>query len=177
MRALYRIKQGLNNLTGVMRPEDWSLVMAWLSPAERSLFSKMQRPDQLHCVRVARWLLAEGEVDSSIIKAALLHDVGKSRCRIGIAHRTLYVIMGRIFRSFPPLFSSPPGEYRWWLPYYVIANHPRIGASILAQAGCDERVWRLVELHQENPQEVGFVSDAQWVRQALTRLRRADSHN
>lgn len=177
MRAIYRIRQGLDNLTAAMQPEDWSLVIRWLSPAERSLFSRMQRPDQLHCTRAARWLLENGESDEQLIKAALLHDVGKARCRIGVLHRTLYVLLGWLFQTFPPLFAGSPEENRWWMPYYVIANHPRIGASMLVQLGCDERIWRLVELHQQNPQMIGHLNDGQWVREALERLRRADSHN
>lgn len=177
MRAVYRIKQGLDNLTASMQPEDWSLVIRWLSPVELSLFSRMQRPDQLHCTRVARWLLDKGETDEKVIKAALLHDVGKTRCRIGIVHRTTFVLLGWLFQAFSPLFGAHPGENRWWMPYYVIANHSRIGASMLARAGCDERVWRLVELHQQDPQMIGHLNDGQWIRMALERLRMADSHN
>jgi putative nucleotidyltransferase with HDIG domain len=177
VRAIYRIKQGIDNLTASMQPEDWSLVTRWLSPVERSLFSMMQRPDQLHCTRVARWLLDRGETNTQLIKAALLHDVGKSRCYIGVQHRTLYVLLGWLFRIFPPLFAGPPGENRWWMPYYVIANHSRIGASMLAQSGCEERVWRLVELHQQDPQLIGHLNDGPWIRSALERLRLADGHN
>lgn len=177
MRVVYRVRQGLANLTATMQPEDWSLVFRWLSPAERPLFTRMQRPDQLHSVRVARWLLAEGEADQHLLKAALLHDIGKSRCRIGIVHRTLDVLLGGVLRSFPTLFSGLPGESRWWMPFYVAANHPRLGASLLAEAGCDERVWRLVELHERDPHQVGHIPDGQWVRQALVRLQQADSNN
>ncbi len=160
-----------------MGPEDWALAARWLSPSERALFQRMQRPDQIHCARVARWLLAEGEADEIIVRAALLHDVGKARYRLGVVHRTLYVLLAPLFRAFPPLFMGASGESHWWMPYYVIANHPRLGASMLAQAGCDERLWRLVELHQQDPQLVGGIPDVQWTRDALAKLRRADSHN
>jgi len=177
MRAVYRIRQGLANLTARMNPDDWDLVSHRLSPAERLIFGRMQPADQLHSVRVLRWLLAEGTTDESLLKAALLHDVGKSRCHIGIVHRTLAVLLGPLFWCFPPLVSCRPSESRWWMPFYVIANHPRLGASMLAQAGCEERVWRLVELHEQPPNLLRDVPDGQWVRQALARLRRADSHN
>jgi len=175
--SLHRIRQGLNNLTAAMGPEEWALVARWLSPAERSLFQRMQRADQLHCVRVTAWLLAEGESDEIVLRAALLHDVGKTRCHLTVIHRTLYVLLAPLFRSFPPLFMGSSGDSHWWMPYYVIANHPRIGASMLARAGCEERLWRLVELHQQDPQLVANVPEVQWTRQALVKLRRADSHN
>ena len=176
MRAIYRIRQGLANLGARMRPGDWTLVARHLSQPERALFARMEPADQSHSVQVLRTLLSSGVTDESILKAALLHDVGKSRCPISVFHRTATVLLKAIFGRLPAL-ELRGEETGWWFPFYVIANHPRIGASMLAQAGAEERVWRLVELHQLEPHQVGSVPDGPWVREALTILRRADNQN
>ncbi len=159
-----------------MQPEDWILVDRYLSQTERGLFTRMEPADQRHSVQVLRSLLAEGIDDESLLKAALLHDVGKSRCRITLVHRTVAVLTEALWGTLPG-FEVRGDRESWWLPYYVLANHPRIGASMLAQAGTEERVWRLVEMHQLEPHLVRNVPDAQWIRAALVTLRRADNQN
>lgn len=159
-----------------MRPEDWALVARHLSEPEWALFGRMEPADQRHSVRVLRALLEEGVADQSLLKAALLHDVGKSRCRITVFHRTVAVLLEAVLGKLPP-FPLRGNDRSWWMPFYVIANHPRLGASMLVQAGSEERVWRLVELHQQEPQLVGNVPDSQWIREALVTLRRADNQN
>lgn len=175
-QALYRVSQGLANLRAAMAADDWALVSEHLSEAELSLFKGMQPQDQRHSVQVLRSLLAEGEEDELLLKAALLHDVGKSRCQIGIFHRTLAVLAKAVFGELPFFLCRTPGG-GCWLPMYVIASHPRIGASMLAQAGCPEKLWRLVELHELDPRAVGDLPDGRWVRRALVALRRADNQN
>lgn len=176
VRAAYRIRQGLNNLTAEMRPRDRQLASQYLSTGEQAFFDRMDPADQRHSVDVLRTLLDSAETDPHLLKAALLHDVGKSRCRIGTVHRTLAVLARALTggRRLPVTWPPGPG---WWTPFYVISNHARIGASMLAKSGCEERVWRLAELHQISPENVGQIPDGEWVRWALTRLRWADEQN
>lgn len=176
MGAIYRVRQGLANLRATMRDEDWALVEQHICGAERSLFERMEPADQRHSVQVLRHLLSEGIGDESLLKAALLHDVGKSQCRLGVVHRTLGVLLTALFGGIPSFLTwSPHGMGRE--AFHVIANHPRMGASMLARAGCDQRVWRLAELHQVDPALVRDVADEQWVRWALELLQRADSNS
>jgi hypothetical protein len=176
VRAAYRIRQGLRNLSAEMRPEDRALVECHLSAVERELFNRMASADQRHSVDVLRTLLRDGIEDQQLLKAALLHDVGKSRGRITVFHRTIAVLAKALFGRWHLITAWPP-ESGWWTPFYVMSNHPRIGASMLAKAGCDERVWRLVELHQVQVSKLGHVPDGEWVRWALERLRSADERN
>ena len=176
MGVFYRIRQGLSSLVARMGAEDWALVDHHLSPSERLLFEGLAIPDQVHSVRVLRSLLESGTTDPILLKAALLHDVGKSRCRITVVHRTAAVLLRALLGGIPAFDVRSDGR-RWWLPFYVLANHPRIGAYMLARVGTDERVWRLVELHQLDPLEVRNLPDAEWVRPALMALRRADNRN
>lgn len=176
MQPIYRVRQGLNNLNARAQPSDWALVNRYLSPVELELFSRMEPADQRHSVNVLRSLLARDITDAALLKAGLLHDVGKSRCKIGIVYRTLAVLLTAVFGGLPEFLTWQSRE-SILTPFYVIENHPRIGASILVKAGCEERVWRLTELHQLNPALVGSVPDNEWVRWALAALQKADSEN
>lgn len=176
MQAMYRFRQGLHNLSATARPEELALAVSYLSPVERDLFARMEPADQRHSIGVLRSLLAMGVEDSHLLKAGLLHDVGKSRCRIGIVYRTIAVLLVALFGGLPPILTWQ-SEEGFWMPFYVLENHPRLGACMLARAGCDERVWRLAELHQLDPERVGSVPDDEWVRKSVAALRKADSEN
>lgn len=177
MRPLYRVRQGLDNLWAGVGSRDLAIVRQQLSQEELQLFLRMDSADQRHCIRVLRAIQAEGNCDANLTKAALLHDVGKARCHIGIVHRTIAVLIGGVFRRLPPL-AFAPSMGSWWYPFYVIANHPRIGAAMLVRCGSPERVWRLAELHHLEPHQVGRLpKDNEWVQRALLALRRADNQN
>jgi putative nucleotidyltransferase with HDIG domain len=176
VRAAYRFRQGLKNLAAEMRPEDWALAGRHLSERERALFDRMEPADQRHSVEVLKTLLRDGIEDQHLLEAALLHDVGKSRSRITVVHRTLAVLAKALFGRWH-LITAWPSESGWWTPFHVMSNHPRIGASMLAKAGCEERVWRLVELHQVPVSRLGQIPDEDWVRWALEQLRSADERN
>lgn len=175
MHPLNRLRQGIADLTAAMTADDWALVDRYLTMPERRLFEGMEAADQRHSVGVLSTLLETGAEDPDLLKAGLLHDVGKSVCKISVVHRTLAVLAGPLVGGSQPAVAAP--RTGWWLPFHVIANHPRIGASILARAGCPERVWRLAELHGLEPQCVGEIADGEWVRSALAALRSADNRN
>jgi hypothetical protein len=175
-RALYRLRQGLANLRAAVGDEDRSFAMTHLSEAEGGLFLGMETADQRHSIRVLQRLLSTGIDDRDLLKAALLHDVGKSYCRIGILHRTAAVALKALLGRLPAWLADQP-RARLRRPFYVLQNHPRLGADLLARAGCSERVCRLAELHQSNPHLVGSDDGSRWTRWALATLRLADNEN
>lgn len=176
MHAIYRVRQGLDHLASRDRPEDDGLAGQYLDPSEVALFAGMQPADRRHCAAVLRTLLAEGETEPDLLKAALLHDVGKADCGIGILHRTAAVVLRWIFGSVPT-FLTWPSRRGLLRPFYVLENHPRLGACALARAGCAERVWRLTELHHTDPEAAGPLLDATWIDRALRALQAADAIN
>ncbi len=177
MRPLYRVRQGIDNLWARTAPADSALLHRFLSREELMLFLRMDPADQRHSLRVLQTILDQGHRDVDLAKAALLHDVGKAQCHISVVHRTAAVLVAGIIGRLPPLGVVLPLRTLWY-PFYVIANHPRIGAAMLARSGSLERVWRLAELHHLEPHQVGRLPrDNEWIQQALLILRRADNQN
>lgn len=83
-------------------------------------------------------LLARGHADALLIRAALLHDVGKADGGIGIHHRVLWVLLGRLSPGLRLIAVRRGGAWA------ALANHAAIGASRLEGIGSDPRVIALV---------------------------------
>lgn len=107
----------------------------WLKGGERRLFEAQGKADRRHAVRVACRLLAAGHSDALLVRAALLHDVGKAGAGIQVWHRVAWVLLGGLVRR---------SRAR---PFVALANHPSIGATMLRAAGADPRVVALVAGH------------------------------
>jgi len=113
----------------------------WLSRAELSLFEGQPRGDRRHAERVAERLLARGHSDRLLLRAALLHDVGKAGRGIGLADRVLWVVAGRAAPRLRAALARRGGAFG------ALADHAAVGASRLRAAGVDPRVVALVAAH------------------------------
>lgn len=126
----------------------WQVVEAVLNPAEQALFTRFGAPDRQHGVRVLQRLQDAGHQHPALLKAALLHDVGKTRVRLGWMDRALVVAGGALLPSRARAWGN--GEAAGWRrPFVVRAQHPAWGAEMAAAAGCDPLTVRLIRRHQE----------------------------
>lgn len=123
------------------RGEALSRLPATLQPP----FLRMTHRDQRHALRVSRRLRAElGDGASELLlKAALLHDVGKAEAPLGIPGRSLVVLAGALrvagrLERLPGL-GTRVRRYR---------QHPALGAELLRQAGADPALIEIVAEHQ-----------------------------
>lgn len=113
---------------GNVADSDRVWVRSVLSDSEWELWLSMQRMDERHSLGVARRLLdSHPEVERHEIAAALLHDVGKARSRLGVSARVLTTIVGP--RS------------RRWREYH---DHERIGFEMCRDRNVDQRVCDLI---------------------------------
>ncbi len=164
-RVTYRVGQGITYL----RPRRAEIIdqrlHERLTSAEFALLSRLPLADRAHHLTVYESLVRYGCHDRDLLKAALLHDVGKAdgTLRVNLVHRSVAVIL----RQFVPrLFKrlASPDAMRWRHALFLVEAHPEIGADLARRAGCGDRVcWIIAHHHDEASYDEG-----------LELLRRAD---
>ena len=96
----------------------------WLRDGEEPLFWGQQPLDQRHALACAEVVAAGRPGREDLIRAALLHDVGKRHAHLGI--------VGRVVASVLSIVRLPaPGRLRSYL------DHGSLGASDLETAGSE----------------------------------------
>jgi putative nucleotidyltransferase with HDIG domain len=135
-----------------LEPEDLALLARYLEPVERDLFLAMDEPDQHHSLRVARIcaqsLAHHPEVaEVPLMKAALLHDIGKTGAHLSLWFRTWWVAGHRVVPWLLDWIArrganARPGTLRHRM--YVQYAHVQLGVEMLRAAGVDDEVCRLV---------------------------------
>lgn len=137
--------------------EDKNFLNRHLSDWERVLFDQMDYIDQRHAFGVARTVLNDPRIQNQaekeiLIKAALLHDIGKIRGDFTINQRVL-VKISQLFPSWHKrLFKAGKRSESGNLAraVYVQAIHPQRGAYMLLISGVDEEVVELVRNHHNS---------------------------
>lgn len=135
--------------TALNDDRQWRLVQR-LSPADRA-----------HVLTVYRSLRQRGYDDEELLRAALLHDVGKvdERGRVRLIHRVVHVLGTAISPRLAQWVSS------WSHGMYLARNHAWLGAELARDAGASVRCCWLIAHHEDSE-----VDDA-----ALRALITADS--
>jgi putative nucleotidyltransferase with HDIG domain len=123
------------------RPDD-AFAARWLSDGELAAFLAMDPRDRDHACRVARRLVLEHpEAEPVWVRAALLHDVGKSLA----PYRAWERIAVHVARGWSPgVLARAP---RLAAACARDRRHPEEGARVLADLGADPRLVALVAHH------------------------------
>lgn len=167
--AAYRVRQFLAALTArSLSANDRAFVARYLTPSQRALFERMTPADQQHAVAVARWLLARGWMDTALLQAALLHDVGKAGEGLSPVHRAFSVLLQRVWPSAWEWLSAQ--DAGWRRPFHRYRYHPEYGARLVEGAGASPTVVALIRYHQDSE---GAIS-APPIASMLAALRAAD---
>ncbi len=156
----YRLRQTRQQLGSVdaLTPDDHAEVkhfLASVTPDAQNLFYTMSLADQQHSLRVCRGLQERGCQDEEMLRAALLHDVGKAEGRVPFWTRPA-IVLGKLIAprllmqlAVAPdnaVFPSLPGwrralSYSWW--------HADVGANLCERAGLSERAVLYVRTHHQ----------------------------
>ena len=169
----YRAWQFWQSFKPALTQQDWDRIRLYLSPVEVVLFTKMPVPDQNHSYRVFRSLLDSGEVDEDLVKAALLHDIGKGKHPLRRWERVFAVLVCRIMPATALAWGNgePEGFKR---PLVIIHQHPDWGAELARQAGGSELLVWLIQNH-ELYQHASSTSQSKL--ELLNKLQMADNQN
>jgi putative nucleotidyltransferase with HDIG domain len=153
-RLVYRSEQFRKYLGFRSAPPKLSEAQQVLTPAQLSLFLRMQPGEQAHSLEVLRRLREQGEMDPDLLTAALLHDVGKVRFPLRLWERVWIVLAGVLlpgrFKTWGET-PSEPEEKAWWERLAMVAaQHPAWGAELAQEAGCSPRAVSLIRRHQDH---------------------------
>jgi hypothetical protein len=169
----YRLGQFWRNMTAApLSPEAMGAVTAVLTTEELALFNRFSLSDQQHSYQVLYSLQTAGWTQPSLLKAALLHDVGKSCISLKVWERSLAVLLAMVAPQRMEAWGQ--GEAQGWRrPFVVKAQHPAWGADMVAAIGGDSLTVDLIRHHQDN---LGETADSPEER-LLRLLQWADNQN
>jgi hypothetical protein len=149
-RLAYRLHQFRNSLSGSRMNIPDEALIPYLSPAQRSLFHRMQPSEQRHAFAIWNNLKTAGQTDPDLLAAALLHDVGKVLQPLTTAGRVLIVLGNRFFPGATLRWAAgTPRGLR--LPFVVAAQHATWGAELAAQANATALTVELIRHHHITP--------------------------
>jgi len=142
----YRVGQLLRQARAQVKPQEYRLVEEALSPAQAEMFKGMPLASQRHSLDVYHALRQRPEADDELLKAALLHDVGKRG--VGLHHRVANVILCALAPGLWRRWANPgPGPLRHGL--YALRYHGEMGARRLVEVGESPQVTEIVRRHQK----------------------------
>ena len=169
MNAMYRLRQFWQLVTArPLPPAAWQQIEAVLSPRELALFRRHSPADRRHAYRVLCTLRSAGRDHPALLAAALLHDVGKARCRPRAWERVLGTVAERLFPDRVERWGA--GQPRGWRrPFVIRAQHPAWGAEMAAAAGSAPLTITLIRRHQEKaatPEDGETAALLRWLQAA-----------
>ena len=157
----YRVRQFWRHSSARVTQADGIRAVELLGPRLAPLFASMPVNEQRHGLDVLEEAQRLGPVDSLLVQAALLHDVGKAEAKFSILDRSLAVFLKALSASLLRLFLNVRPGYR--RRYQIYVDHAARGAARVAALGADELAAVIAEHHSLSP-----------VHQVTRRLRQAD---
>jgi len=164
--SLYRVKQFYWSLTAKISVDDEELIDRYLDIEEKKLLEKLSIYEQKHSVNVAREVLKrskeEGISNESLVKAALLHDVGKGLKKLNPIEKSIIVIFDSITKGKLKRLDRVK-------KIDIYYSHAEKGYNLLKVTGkYDERFLYLIRNHHN----MDIINDKE-----LDLLKKCDSNN
>jgi putative nucleotidyltransferase with HDIG domain len=158
-----RVKQFLHALTAKIDRADEVFLSHYLTTTEQKLFRQMTLPDRRHSLNVAYCAqqLMKPTMHSKqrlLVRAALLHDVGRAEKNLSTAMKVMAVLFSAAFPQFSKRWAMAKGKqdkknglanFRQVL--FVYYHHGEIGACRLKTLGVEREIIELVAKHHRLP--------------------------
>lgn len=143
----YRIKQFYWAVNSKLNNKDVQYLNKNLNIKELKLFYSLSVHEQKHCINVAydvEKVCKKQNINSkSLLKASLLHDIGKIVKKITIIDKSIIVMMDFLSRGYIKKFCN-------FKKIYVYYNHDKIGYEILKKYNYEHKILYLVKNHHNN---------------------------
>ena len=148
MPSFKRLVRGFRAILGVARPDDaWA--ERWLPPEEYALYAELDPRDREHSVLVAKALLSRyTEAPPEVVRAALLHDVGKAVRPYRAAERILTALL----EPWLPRLPERPLLPGWRGAVQVRLHHERYAAQRLTDPAVRALVLAMKEAEVVDPE-------------------------
>jgi putative nucleotidyltransferase with HDIG domain len=147
MMSLYRVKQFYLSMVSKINDEDIDFLKMYLETYELQLFHQLPTYEQKHCINVARDVKKtsyQRKLQSkTLIKVALLHDIGKIYNSMNPIDKSIMVIMNNITHGKIRAYKKNKNVNIYY-------NHGDIGYNLLKKYGYDDRFLFLVKNHHNN---------------------------
>jgi hypothetical protein len=152
MAVIDRVVQGLAGLHPRLPTDRDAILGDVLTPQQQSAFLSLPIYDQRHLCAVYRYLRNSGVSDRDLLRAGLLHDLGKASLggRVTLLDRTLNVLLGAFAPALRDRLARLPAP-RWRLGLALALHHPQLGADWASHLGCSERTCWLIAHHADDP--------------------------
>ncbi len=151
-----RIVQFYHAVTAELTDDDIAFIDKYLSAAEYKLFNEMHTYDKCHAVNVAYSAVKIAGQYSRVnmdllVRAALLHDIGRTSHDICIFDKVIFVLLNSISKNGLRYIarkdcSGFAGKRRSAL--YICLNHAAAGAAELYKIGAVDAA-KIVECHHD----------------------------
>lgn len=117
------------------------VVDGWLTPTTAPTFFSQSDADQRHGYHAATVVRDSGVHDPAVIRAALLHDVGKRHAGLGVIRRSLASVLIRLRLPLTRRMR-------------IYRDHGAIGATELAALGCEPLTVEFARRHHDKRPEI-----------------------
>ncbi|MEG0372067.1 MAG: HD family phosphohydrolase [Clostridium sp.] len=135
----YRVKQFFMAVFSKLDNDDKDFINRYLDRVDLEIFEKLPTHEKKHCINVARYVLDNNSgVGDFVIRASLLHDIGKVSSGLNPIFKGIIVIMNRIS-------NKGTRSLRFIKPIRVYYNHPEIGGKIYSNI--DSSIAYIIENH------------------------------
>lgn len=142
-----RVQQFFSYAIAKININDKMYIEKHLNNNEIALFNKLSIHEQKHSVNVARDVECECKIkllgSGNLIKAALLHDIGKIKVPVNIIDKSIVVILDKVTRG-------KIREFKNIKKVYIYYNHGYEGYKILKEINEDEQILFMVKNHDNN---------------------------
>lgn len=163
--CLYRIKQFYWSITAQISADNIIYLKKYLNEREINLFNKLAILDQKHSISVAMYVenrfRNENIKDNILIKASLLHDIGRIKYKSNVLNKSVMVLLDKITRGKIKRYKN----IKMINIYY---NHAELGYNILKDYGYDNKLLYLVKNHHNTEIRGDFYLDI---------LKKGDNNN